>query len=135
MNHLKKTLTQNDPLGTFGALDLGGASTQITFVPQEYPTSDNYTMEVGGTEYNLFSKSYLSYGSDEARYSYNESLIDASPYIPNPCLQIGFDLDSATFELEGETYYLNGTGRFFFLFFLDFLSILCFQFLALFQLT
>ena len=52
---------------TVGALDLGGASTQITFVPIDFPESEGAVLELGGTTYRVYSHSYLGFGQDQAR--------------------------------------------------------------------
>ena len=53
---------------TFGTLDLGGASTQITFVP-ETPSElhPNYTESIllYGEEYKVYTNSFLCYGMNE----------------------------------------------------------------------
>ncbi|XP_077803083.1 ectonucleoside triphosphate diphosphohydrolase 1 isoform X5 [Macaca mulatta] len=54
---------------TFGALDLGGASTQITFVPQNQTTEspDNaLQFRLYGKDYNVYTHSFLCYGKDQA---------------------------------------------------------------------
>ncbi|XP_062867203.1 ectonucleoside triphosphate diphosphohydrolase 2 [Trichomycterus rosablanca] len=52
---------------TVGALDLGGASTQITFVTQEevQDSRDHMTLRLYGQEYSLYTHSYLCYGAVE----------------------------------------------------------------------
>jgi apyrase len=52
---------------TVGALDLGGASTQITFLPVDFPESGEVALELAGTTYRVYSHSYLGFGQDEAR--------------------------------------------------------------------
>lgn len=51
----------------FGALDLGGASTQITFMPEGSALSRNETSEftLYGYSYNIYTHSYLCYGQNE----------------------------------------------------------------------
>ncbi|KAK3555476.1 hypothetical protein QTP86_017025, partial [Hemibagrus guttatus] len=52
---------------TVGALDLGGASTQITFVSKE-ETEDfenSMTLRLYGQDYSLYTHSYLCYGQNE----------------------------------------------------------------------
>ncbi|XP_043568806.1 ectonucleoside triphosphate diphosphohydrolase 1 isoform X3 [Chiloscyllium plagiosum] len=53
---------------TVGALDLGGASTQITFVPGEKIESEESAlkMRLYGKSYNIYTHSYLCYGKDQA---------------------------------------------------------------------
>ncbi|KAL7843960.1 hypothetical protein SRHO_G00224990 [Serrasalmus rhombeus] len=52
---------------TVGALDLGGASTQITFVTPEKVEDENYsmTLRLYGQDYSLYTHSYLCYGKGE----------------------------------------------------------------------
>jgi len=114
VNHLTGMLAQGKPDQTFGALDLGGASTQITFVPETPATQDNYTLILHKMTYELFSKSYLYYGSDQARYGFNASLIEgsASSILENPCLHLGYDLSDAYFNQTEQSYFLNGTSSY-----------------------
>ncbi|XP_016075521.1 PREDICTED: ectonucleoside triphosphate diphosphohydrolase 1 [Miniopterus natalensis] len=54
---------------TYGALDLGGASTQITFVPenQMIESPDNALFfRLYGRDYNVYTHSFLCYGKDQA---------------------------------------------------------------------
>ncbi|MFV8755805.1 hypothetical protein ACNOYE_35080 [Nannocystaceae bacterium ST9] len=53
---------------TLGILELGGASTQIAFVPED-PANASETLKVAGREYSLFAVSYLHCGANEARRS------------------------------------------------------------------
>lgn len=54
---------------TFGALDLGGASTQITFVPLnstiEAP-ENSLQFRLYGEDYTVYTHSFLCYGKDQA---------------------------------------------------------------------
>lgn len=51
-----------------GALDLGGASTQISFIPEDSPENFNSTLQVKlyGYNYNVYTHSFQCYGRDEA---------------------------------------------------------------------
>lgn len=51
-----------------GALDLGGASTQISFIPEDSQENFNNTMQVKlyGYDYNVYTHSFQCYGRDEA---------------------------------------------------------------------
>ena len=59
----------NESQETYGALDLGGASTQITFVPQnqtiESPQNALY-FRLYGKDYSVYTHSFLCYGKDQA---------------------------------------------------------------------
>lgn len=56
------------PTGTLGALDLGGASTQITFIPQQKIESGDNSIDfrLYGNDYHLYTHSFLCYGKDQA---------------------------------------------------------------------
>lgn len=57
-------------LDTMGALDLGGASTQISFVSDGFVGSESpnnsITFRLYGNDYNLYTHSFLCYGKDQA---------------------------------------------------------------------
>lgn len=57
-------------LETTGALDLGGASTQISFVSDHFDGSESpsnsVTFRLYGNDYNLYTHSFLCYGKDQA---------------------------------------------------------------------
>lgn len=52
---------------TMGALDFGGASTQITFVTHDEVEDEHDTMKLRlyGQEYSLYTHSFLCYGQDQ----------------------------------------------------------------------
>lgn len=54
-------------LPTVGALDLGGASTQIAFEPHHPPREHGRALELGGMRYLLYTYSYLGLGQDLVR--------------------------------------------------------------------
>ena len=119
--------------GPVGALDMGGSSTQIVFLPettsgdtpQECP-NDGDSQTCGAPESpsshlngdHFFSTSYLSYGVDQFRERLWTTLVAertkeeeenedpescASSFIQNPCANKGF-------QTEWEGYTLYGTG-------------------------
>ncbi|KFQ26063.1 Ectonucleoside triphosphate diphosphohydrolase 3, partial [Mesitornis unicolor] len=53
---------------TTGALDLGGASTQISFIPEDSQENFNRTLQVKlyGYNYDVYTHSFQCYGRDEA---------------------------------------------------------------------
>ena len=67
VNYLMGHLSHGGPSPTVGALDLGGASTQITFQPLEIPDRHGRRLRLGDAEYVLYSHSYLGLGQDRAR--------------------------------------------------------------------
>ncbi|OCT74211.1 hypothetical protein XELAEV_18033168mg [Xenopus laevis] len=71
-NFLEKNIwrawVRPDGAETTGALDLGGASTQISFLPEKSEQNANNTVEVTlyGYLYNVYTHSFQCYGRDEA---------------------------------------------------------------------
>ncbi|KAL3864539.1 hypothetical protein ACJMK2_006213 [Sinanodonta woodiana] len=84
--------------GTIGALDMGGASTQITFYT---PNFDNNTepyrfhLNLYKQNYSVYTHSYLCYGINQAELKYQANLIlDQglnSTTIYSPCMPQGFN--------------------------------------------
>lgn len=62
VNYLLKKLSQENPLDTLGVLDMGGASTQTTFVPVNTPVHGGYKLTLGKQTYELYSHSYDGLG-------------------------------------------------------------------------
>lgn len=70
INYLKQTFQQHSP--TVGSIDMGGASTEITFATQDTSKSaDEMAVKINGQLYTVFSKSFLGMGQDEARKTIN----------------------------------------------------------------
>lgn len=61
------TWVRPEAANIFGALDLGGASTQISFMPEGSVTNWNEASEfmLYGFNYNIYTHSYLCYGQNE----------------------------------------------------------------------
>ncbi|NXX62577.1 ENTP8 diphosphohydrolase, partial [Scopus umbretta] len=78
-----------------GALDLGGASTQITFLPGT-TIDDNSTralLGLYGTNYSIYTHSYLCYGQKQALKMLMAFLHQGSPspqWISHPCYPKGY---------------------------------------------
>lgn len=75
---------------TTGALDLGGASTQISFIPEESTKNSNYTrqVELYGYKYSVYTHSFQCYGRDEAEKKFFALMLQSSDdksRIKNPC--------------------------------------------------
>ncbi|NWX67017.1 ENTP8 diphosphohydrolase, partial [Promerops cafer] len=79
----------------FGALDLGGASTQITFMPEGSVLSQNEASEftLYGYSYNIYTHSYLCYGQDEMLKRLAKELFVSSPStrVHHPCYPKGYN--------------------------------------------
>uniref|UniRef100_A0A0G4F394 Peptidase A1 domain-containing protein n=1 Tax=Chromera velia CCMP2878 TaxID=1169474 RepID=A0A0G4F394_9ALVE len=62
VNYAKGTLFDG-PLGSYGAMDMGGASTQITFQPQHTSILENlFPIHLGDHFIRLYTHSFLGYG-------------------------------------------------------------------------
>ncbi|CAF0809094.1 unnamed protein product [Didymodactylos carnosus] len=82
---------RNKPLETYGITDMGGASTQMSFIDENDKSSEVTTMNLFDTDYSVYSHSYLCYGQDQFRYKYRRELVYNAPIestiITDPCLQ------------------------------------------------
>mmetsp|Transcript_18493 Transcript_18493/g.51085 ORF Transcript_18493/g.51085 Transcript_18493/m.51085 type:complete len:1239 (-) Transcript_18493:233-3949(-) len=91
INFLSKRLhgMSQQSKGTLGTIEMGGASTQVTFEAplDDAPSASSYKLEVGDATYILYTHSYLGYGQDQARASLNNILADRSD---DPCMPVGF---------------------------------------------
>lgn len=87
----------------YGALDLGGASTQITFSPKA-PITNKTTeavFQLYGYNYTVFTHSYLCYGKDQALKLLLAKLREAqkAPTIDHPCYPTGYSTTIALSSL------------------------------------
>ncbi|NXJ79048.1 ENTP8 diphosphohydrolase, partial [Trogon melanurus] len=113
VNYLLETLIKGSFTGKWthppaedvvGALDLGGASAQITFLPG-ITTDDNSTralLRLYGTNYSIYTHSYLCYGQKQALKMLTASLHQVSPssqQISHPCYPKGYWENVTTADL------------------------------------
>ncbi|XP_060104838.1 ectonucleoside triphosphate diphosphohydrolase 3 isoform X2 [Heteronotia binoei] len=93
-NFLEKNIwrawVRPDGAETTGALDLGGASTQISFIPEGTAENSNSTLnfQLYGYDYSIYTHSYQCYGRDEAEKQMLASMLQNSvskSRIENPC--------------------------------------------------
>ncbi|XP_026207522.1 ectonucleoside triphosphate diphosphohydrolase 1 isoform X1 [Anabas testudineus] len=94
VNYLDDRLKQG--LETTGALDLGGASTQISFVSSNYngseSPSNSVTFRLYGNNYNLYTHSFLCYGKDQAMKLMLAQQTKSGPEtILDPCFHPGYN--------------------------------------------
>ncbi|KAK3784834.1 hypothetical protein RRG08_056793 [Elysia crispata] len=89
-----------------GALDLGGASTQITFIPEEgtvIPEGYNHTVKLYGEDYNVYTHSFLCYGVVQMLNSIHAALIKAArptvSTIDHVCLPKGYNVTEPTSKI------------------------------------
>lgn len=75
-----------------GILELGGASTQIAFIPSGSLLANKFLVTVGGVEYPLYVHSYLYYGQNYVKKWAMEYLAREKPRdtaIAHPCILQG----------------------------------------------
>ncbi|XP_067868083.1 ectonucleoside triphosphate diphosphohydrolase 8 [Heterodontus francisci] len=79
-----------------GALDLGGSSTQMTFVPTGNTThiAGKVDLKLYGYNYTIYTHSYLCYGQQQAIRKYIAKLLkgkDLNSRIESPCYLSGYE--------------------------------------------
>ncbi|XP_070539561.1 ectonucleoside triphosphate diphosphohydrolase 8-like [Ptychodera flava] len=81
---------------TVGALDMGGASLQISFIPEDLsvvPAENKEFLRMYGEDYIIYTHSYLCYGSNEALRRHLATLVKEANYtsqVVDPCSPDGF---------------------------------------------
>ena len=102
-NYLRNNGEYPESDATYGALDLGGASTQISMVSTKKKSTKGrlrgggngddddelYPLQVGNLNYPLYTQSYLYYGADQARLRIDEQFGTGSDKV-NPCYPTGY---------------------------------------------
>ncbi|CAI5658588.1 ectonucleoside triphosphate diphosphohydrolase 1 isoform X1 [Oreochromis niloticus] len=94
VNYLDDRLKQG--LKTTGALDLGGASTQISFISDNFDGSESPINSVNfrlyGNDYNLYTHSFLCYGKDQVLKMVlaNQTQSGATTVL-DPCFHSGYN--------------------------------------------
>jgi len=90
VNHLKDKLSKKEK--TYGMLDQGGASMQIAnLVDYTSGHSNVYSFQIGKNTYNVFSYSYLGFGSEQSKaIMMNWSYPNQANLKQNPCLTYNF---------------------------------------------
>ncbi|XP_062579469.1 ectonucleoside triphosphate diphosphohydrolase 5-like [Saccostrea cucullata] len=74
-----------------GVLEMGGGSTQITFLPDGPLLAHMFPVRISGRIFNLYSHSYLNFGTNYMEKRIKEHLIEQNPHsmdILNPCALI-----------------------------------------------
>ncbi|XP_020796341.2 ectonucleoside triphosphate diphosphohydrolase 1 isoform X2 [Boleophthalmus pectinirostris] len=94
VNYLDDRLKQG--LETTGALDLGGASTQISFISDTFDSLESptnaVTFRLYGNDYNLYTHSFLCYGKDQVlRMSIAHQTKSGPGSISDPCFHNGYN--------------------------------------------
>ncbi|KAE8284848.1 Ectonucleoside triphosphate diphosphohydrolase 2 [Larimichthys crocea] len=81
---------------TVGALDFGGASTQITFATQQKVEDehDMIKLRLYGQEYSLYTHSFLCYGQDQVLKRLVAHIVKSQGFsksVTNPCYPAGYN--------------------------------------------
>lgn len=95
VNYLDDRLKQG--LETTGALDLGGASTQISFVAREFDILESprnfVAFRLYGNDYNLYTHSFLCYGKDQVlKMALAHQTQSGQREISDPCFHPGYSV-------------------------------------------
>lgn len=111
---------------SIGFMDMGGASTQIAFVPSSIEEIERNREDLSSVtlrningqtqEWKLFVETWLGFGANEARKRYLSQLINISQVNPSigstindPCMPLNSELD---FEYNEQTYKFKGIGNY-----------------------
>uniref|UniRef100_A0A8D2DSP4 Ectonucleoside triphosphate diphosphohydrolase 1 n=1 Tax=Sciurus vulgaris TaxID=55149 RepID=A0A8D2DSP4_SCIVU len=81
---------------TFGALDLGGASTQITFVNENHTVEspdNSLQFRLYGKDYDVYTHSFLCYGKDQALWQKlaKDIQVSSDGILSDPCFHSGYE--------------------------------------------
>jgi apyrase len=96
-NYLMGTLDPKGITPTRGIVEMGGASMQLTYVPDTIPpvgVDHDKLVEISvlGTWYKLYTHSYLGYGLEavQERHQHTSAIVDAVDLMGNPCYPRGY---------------------------------------------
>ncbi|GLJ50091.1 hypothetical protein SUGI_1065370, partial [Cryptomeria japonica] len=99
-NYALGTLGGN-PHKTTGIIELGGASFQVTFVPEKSPDpEDLHILTLGGVTYDLYSQSFLHFGQEAAWEGVLQMLVLGAlnsfekGVVVDPCTPTGYAMGS-----------------------------------------
>lgn len=128
LNYLMGLFNRHSTSESVGFLDMGGASTQIAFVPSEAEISkhdeDLATVVLRKNDgsshtWRLFVETWLGFGANQARARHLNALINlyvgSNPVtkrkvIKDPCMPAGALLKD--YEYQGQKYSIQGTGSY-----------------------
>ncbi|BFZ06323.1 hypothetical protein BsWGS_09361 [Bradybaena similaris] len=112
VNYLLGNFAYNRPDNeTVGVLEMGGGSTQISFIPKDPLYDGEFQITINGRYYNLYAHSYLQFGIDAVVQWIAAVLIQLYPdslAVGNPCMLKG---DVKEIQVDnGPTVLLSGTS-------------------------
>lgn len=95
---------------TLGALDMGGASTEITFIPEDPSSIEpgfKQSVQLHGTDYTVYSHSYQCFGQNEAYRRYLGQLVKVG-FAP----RWYFQLSHSTLQISSSSGCRNASNLF-----------------------
>lgn len=123
LNYLMGQFDNYDPKehSSIGFMDMGGASTQIAFVPSSEEEIKKHKEDLSAVslrnlngeiqEWNVFVETWLEFGANEARKRYLNQLVNLAitntKKFSDPCLPKNAEIQ---YEYKGESYTMKGTG-------------------------
>ncbi|ESO01483.1 hypothetical protein HELRODRAFT_174430 [Helobdella robusta] len=106
---------------TFGLLEMGGASTQIAFIPRGSILNNLYPVRIAGVHYSVYVKSFLQFGTDYVSKKISNMVcskkFEMDDKCDNPCfikdginlVNLGF---TRNFSGQAKSFILEGKGNF-----------------------
>jgi Golgi apyrase len=132
LNYLTNNLQKDANRHPYGFMDMGGASTQLAFVPIKQDQLDKHSDDMYNVKlrtndgsinnFSVFVSSWLGFGANEARRRQLDALVNALP--PNinydkdgdgkgdlvdPCSPVGMKTEV---EYNGKVYTVTGSGEY-----------------------
>jgi len=100
VNYILEQIGERSPRSFYGQLDLGGASTQITFPPvSKVILAQAYRVLVHSSETRVYSQSYMRSGQDQSMQRYAQLIANrdgsaaAHAALNSPCFNLGLNLN------------------------------------------
>ena len=81
---------------------MGGASSQITFIPEVDPLADKFPIQILSGDYSVYTHSYLGYGQEEVLTWIEETLAKRNAgkeFLNSPCMLEGRKNAQIPFQL------------------------------------
>lgn len=95
-----------------GVLEMGGASTQIAFIPRDPLMAEEFHVILAGRQYSLYVQSYLTFGLDAINRRLETDVIQARggalDKVDQPCMLHG---DAKSVMYQGKNVLLQGSGN------------------------
>lgn len=118
-NYLRGILFRDDARrDVVGALDLGGASLQLTFLPAAPPQNESYRLVLPNNVFELYTHSYLGYGQDMITRTLIEHAAEHAraadgtipERVPFPCYLRGYS-EHVNLTADGAVHTVVGSGN------------------------